>query len=103
MQDRISRIDENLLHRTAGPYIRVNRDKTQSEQKESAFPPESDCCADISKSTLRTTRRHCPSGERRSEVAGGNADAITKCRRHVRVGRKARRMRDCAQVKGSIP
>ena len=23
MQDRIARIDENLLHRTAGPYIRV--------------------------------------------------------------------------------
>ena len=23
MQDRISRIDENLSHRTAGPYIRV--------------------------------------------------------------------------------
>jgi hypothetical protein len=25
MQDRIRRIDENLLQRTAGPYIRVNR------------------------------------------------------------------------------
>ena len=25
MQDRICRIDENLLHRAAGPYIRVNR------------------------------------------------------------------------------
>jgi hypothetical protein len=23
MQDRICQIDENLLHRTAGPYIRV--------------------------------------------------------------------------------
>jgi len=23
MQDRICRIDENLLHRTAGPYIRA--------------------------------------------------------------------------------
>ena len=23
MQDRITRIDKNLLHRTAGPYIRV--------------------------------------------------------------------------------
>jgi hypothetical protein len=25
MQDHICRIDENLLHRTAGPYIGVNR------------------------------------------------------------------------------
>jgi hypothetical protein len=25
MQDHICRIDENLLHRTAGPYMRVNR------------------------------------------------------------------------------
>jgi hypothetical protein len=25
MQDRIRQIDENLLRRTAGPYIRVNR------------------------------------------------------------------------------
>jgi hypothetical protein len=25
MQDRICRIDENLLQRAAGPYIRVNR------------------------------------------------------------------------------
>jgi len=24
MQDRICRIDENLLHRAAGPYIRAN-------------------------------------------------------------------------------
>jgi hypothetical protein len=26
MQDHICRIDENLLHRTAGPYIRVKSD-----------------------------------------------------------------------------
>jgi hypothetical protein len=25
MQDRICRIDENLLHRAAGPYMRVKR------------------------------------------------------------------------------
>ena len=28
MQDRIARIDENLLHRTAGPYKRVIRDES---------------------------------------------------------------------------
>ena len=27
MQDRICQIDENLLHRTAGPYIRVKFDR----------------------------------------------------------------------------
>ena len=27
MQDRICRIDENLLHRAAGPYIRVTLDR----------------------------------------------------------------------------
>ena len=42
MQDRICRIDENLLQRTAGPYIRVMSDKTQSEHNESAVPREAD-------------------------------------------------------------
>ena len=28
MQDRICRIDENLLHRAAGPYMRVILDRT---------------------------------------------------------------------------
>jgi len=32
MQDRICQIDENLLHRTAGPYIRVKSRKVQTEQ-----------------------------------------------------------------------
>jgi hypothetical protein len=32
MQDRICQIDENLLQRTAGPYIRVKSDKAQNKQ-----------------------------------------------------------------------
>jgi hypothetical protein len=31
MQDRIRQIDENLLRRTAGPYIRVNRALSSAE------------------------------------------------------------------------
>jgi len=31
MQDRISQIDEILLHRTAGPYIWVNMRNTRGE------------------------------------------------------------------------
>jgi hypothetical protein len=38
MQDRICRIDENLLQHTAGPYIRVKMRRTQHEQIESAVP-----------------------------------------------------------------
>ena len=38
MQDRTFWIDENLLHRTAGPYIRVKTDKAQVEHKISASP-----------------------------------------------------------------
>ena len=37
MQDRYRRIDENLLRRTAGPYIWVMNDKTQSEHNRSAL------------------------------------------------------------------
>ena len=37
MQDRICRIDENLLHRTAEPYIRVKSGKSQNEQIFSAL------------------------------------------------------------------
>jgi len=37
MRDRICRIEENLLQRTAGPYIRVMIDRTQSEHNRSAF------------------------------------------------------------------
>jgi hypothetical protein len=32
MQDRISQVDEKLLQRTAGPYIRVKPGKAQNEQ-----------------------------------------------------------------------
>jgi hypothetical protein len=42
MRDRICRIDENLLQRTAGPYIRVRIDKTQCEYNESASLPTPD-------------------------------------------------------------
>jgi hypothetical protein len=42
MQDRICRIDENLLQRTAGPYIRVKRRRTQSEQMWSGSPHKAD-------------------------------------------------------------
>ena len=38
MQDRIARIDENLLHRTAGPYIRVKIDGLAMTES-SAFLP----------------------------------------------------------------
>ena len=36
------RIDENLLHRTAGPYIRVTLGKARTEQNESGFPRATD-------------------------------------------------------------
>jgi hypothetical protein len=39
MQDRICRIDENLLQRTAGPYIRVTTGKAQSEHITSVVSP----------------------------------------------------------------
>jgi len=39
MQDRIRQIDENLLQRTAGPYMWVTTDKTQSEHNESGLFP----------------------------------------------------------------
>jgi hypothetical protein len=38
MQDRISQVDEKLLQRTAGPYIRVKIGKAQNEQMFSAVP-----------------------------------------------------------------
>jgi hypothetical protein len=38
MQDRIYRIDENLLQRTAGPYIGVKTGKAQREHITSAIP-----------------------------------------------------------------
>src|SRR5215471_18864908 len=38
MQDRICRIDENLLHRAAGPYIGVRLGKARVEHSESASP-----------------------------------------------------------------
>src|SRR5262245_22640004 len=42
MQDRVCRIDENLLHRTAGPYIRVKLRRTLSEQMSSGLPLKAD-------------------------------------------------------------
>src|SRR5262249_23012753 len=42
MRDRICRIEENLLQRTAGPYIRVKLRRTQCEQISSAIPSEAD-------------------------------------------------------------
>jgi hypothetical protein len=42
MQDRNRQLDENLLRRTAGPYIRVRSGNPQSEQIESASPPKAD-------------------------------------------------------------
>jgi hypothetical protein len=42
LQDRIGRIDENLLHRTAGPYIWVKTGKALTEQMFSGLPPKAD-------------------------------------------------------------
>ena len=42
MLDRICRIDENLLHRTAGPYIGSIHGNPQPEHKMTALHPESD-------------------------------------------------------------
>ena len=47
MRDRICRIEENLLQRTAGPYIRVRTDKTQSEHNESSVHLLADIGANI--------------------------------------------------------
>src|SRR5262249_54324458 len=47
MQDRINQVDENLLHRTAGPYRWVKRRRTQFEHNESAYPLIADMGADI--------------------------------------------------------
>jgi len=42
MQDRINQVDENLLHRTAGPYSWVKSGTTQSEYISSALPSIAD-------------------------------------------------------------
>jgi len=44
MQDRICRIDENLLHRAAGPYIWVNRYRVERAAipAMSAMPPKAE-------------------------------------------------------------
>ena len=47
MQDRQRQIDEILLRRTAGPYIRVMSDKAQAEHSLSALPPIADMKAEI--------------------------------------------------------
>ena len=54
MQDRNRQLDENLLQRTAGPYIRVRSDKTQSEHNESAFTPTA-----AQKQTFGSSKQHC--------------------------------------------
>jgi hypothetical protein len=46
MQDRICQIDENLLHRTAGPYIGVMSSKSRPEHNESAYTQLADVRAD---------------------------------------------------------
>ena len=47
MQDRICQIDEILLQRTAGPYIRVTTRRTQIEHIKSASPRMSGHGADM--------------------------------------------------------
>jgi hypothetical protein len=42
MQDRIYRIVEIFLHRTAGPYIRVRCGMTHFEHNKSALPLKAD-------------------------------------------------------------
>src|ERR1035437_2112232 len=42
MQDRSRQIDENLLQRTAGPYIGVKLRRTQCEQMSSGLPLTAD-------------------------------------------------------------
>src|SRR5258708_3082037 len=42
MQDRNRQLDENLLQRAAGPYIRVKVGRTQYEYMSSAVPINSD-------------------------------------------------------------
>jgi hypothetical protein len=42
MQDRICQVDETLLQRTAGPYIRVKMRKTQTEHGSSGLSPRAD-------------------------------------------------------------
>ena len=39
MQDRINQVDENLLHRTAGPYSWVKMRRTHIVHMSSALPP----------------------------------------------------------------
>jgi len=42
MQDRITRIDKNLLHRTAGPYIRVKSTYYRIAMATAASPQSTD-------------------------------------------------------------
>jgi hypothetical protein len=47
MQDRNQQLDENLLQRTAGPYIRVKRRKSRIEYKWSGLAQRADLIADV--------------------------------------------------------
>jgi len=47
MQDRICQIDENLLHPTAGPYIRVKTRNTLAEHNKSALTQIADVLGDM--------------------------------------------------------
>ena len=58
MQDRICQIDENLLQRTAGPYMWVKSGKAQPEQMSSASPLEADVPGDHLRATSLRTGRH---------------------------------------------
>ena len=52
MQDRIWQVDETLLQRAAGPYIRVKLRRTQCEQMFSGLPLKADiarCSRHVSK------------------------------------------------------
>jgi hypothetical protein len=55
MQDRICQIDENLLQRTAGPYMWVKTGKAQIEHMISASHPRADICA-----FMNTPKRMAP-------------------------------------------
>ena len=57
MQDRICRIDENLLHRTAGPYIWIRLGSSRAKHNESAYPQAADVSRDSTEGPSRASRR----------------------------------------------
>src|SRR5215475_566070 len=81
MRDRICRIEENLLQRTAGPYIRVRTDKTQSEHNESGVHLLADIGADIG---LRAKGQNRSSIASTQEVAKSVRGLLTASLRFAR-------------------